>query len=342
MSIYLLDGYLSKSDFENGEQFSTFAGKVLRGCLSAVGIEYNECIKDVVFPFHPQGNSIKGIAEKKGRGVNPNILKGRSAVVKGWYLRKEYEVYLQQCTQRILAAKPTLIVSLGSEALWFLADSTGLKSVRGTTMYCDIGNSKFKLLPTFSPDEIVTRWKEKPIFLSDLSKASREQHFSEVRRPRREVWIYPTIEDILGFEKQYIEPSDDLSIDIETSGTQITCIGFAPSIDRAIVIPFTDRENKTGSYWPDFATELTVWEIVRRICGKKKPRVVGQNFLYDINHLWANYGIQVRHANHDTMLLHHAMQPEMQKGLGFMGSVYTDEASWKFMRVKHSTIKRED
>ena len=76
------------------------------------------------------------------------------------------------------------------------------------------------------------------------------------------------------------------------------------------------------------------------MCGLQKA-IVGQNFLYDINHLWANYGITVPHATNDTMLLHHALQPEMQKGLGFLGSLYTNEASWKFMR--HSeTIKRED
>ena len=32
------------------------------------------------------------------------------------------------------------------------------------------------------------------------------------------------------------------------------------------------------------------------------------------------------------MLLHHALQPESEKGLAFLGSVYTNEASWKMMR----------
>jgi hypothetical protein len=41
------------------------------------------------------------------------------------------------------------------------------------------------------------------------------------------------------------------------------------------------------------------------------------------------------------MLLHHALYPEAQKSLGYMGSLYTDEGSWKQMRGK-TTIKRED
>ena len=52
-------------------------------------------------------------------------------------------------------------------------------------------------------------------------------------------------------------------------------------------------------------------------------------------------GIACRGAAEDTMLLHHALQPEMEKGLAFLGSVYTDEATWKFMS-KVDTLKKED
>ena len=41
------------------------------------------------------------------------------------------------------------------------------------------------------------------------------------------------------------------------------------------------------------------------------------------------------------MLAHHALQPESAKGLGFMGSIYTDEGAWKQER-KVSTIKKDD
>jgi hypothetical protein len=65
--------------------------------------------------------------------------------------------------------------------------------------------------------------------------------------------------------------------------------------------------------------------------------------LYDLHHLWRNYGISVRNAEEDTMLLHHALQPESPKGLDFLGSVYTDEAAWKLMRQRgKTTIKRDE
>jgi len=52
----------------------------------------------------------------------------------------------------------------------------------------------------------------------------------------------------------------------------------------------------------------------------------------------------VRNAEHDTMLLSHALHPESPKGLAFLGSVYTDESAWKLnIRLKHKgTIKKEE
>ncbi len=41
------------------------------------------------------------------------------------------------------------------------------------------------------------------------------------------------------------------------------------------------------------------------------------------------------------MLLHHALQPESLKGLGYLGSVYTDHGSWKQERKMNETIGRD-
>ena len=66
-----------------------------------------------------------------------------------------------------------------------------------------------------------------------------------------------------------------------------------------------------------------------------------QNGLYDIAFLWRAYGIRTMGAAEDTMLLSHALQPESLKGLGYLGSIYSDEKSWKHMRRKDETIKRD-
>jgi hypothetical protein len=66
-----------------------------------------------------------------------------------------------------------------------------------------------------------------------------------------------------------------------------------------------------------------------------------QNGLYDIAFIWRAWKIPVMNAEEDTMLLHHALQPESLKSLGYLGSIYTDEGPWKSMR-EVKTIKRED
>jgi DNA polymerase I-like protein with 3'-5' exonuclease and polymerase domains len=82
---------------------------------------------------------------------------------------------------------------------------------------------------------------------------------------------------------------------------------------------------------------------VRRVLASPVAKVF-QNGLFDMHRLWRTYGIPVNNAEHDTMLLSHALQPESPKGLAFLGSVYTDESSWKLnIRLKHKgTIKKEE
>ena len=100
-----------------------------------------------------------------------------------------------------------------------------------------------------------------------------------------------------------------------------------------------DPRAKDRSYWPDSRTELAAWTFVRGILQGDKVSKCFQNGLYDISFLWRAVGIKVRRAEHDTMLLHHSLQPESLKGLGYLGSIYTDERAWKHMRS--TTIKQD-
>jgi len=63
--------------------------------------------------------------------------------------------------------------------------------------------------------------------------------------------------------------------------------------------------------------------------------------MYDVAFLWRSYGIKTFNFREDTMLLSHALQPESLKGLGFLGSVYTDHGPWKSERKGVQTIKRD-
>lgn len=320
------------------------SGWLIKQLLAQVGISFDDCYVTNVFNLRPRpSNDIINLC-----GPKPEGIKGMPSLVKGKYANAQYTPELVRLYNEINSVDPNIIIALGATAAWALLGTSGIRSIRGSPSGTnDAGfaatgvhlRRTFKVLPTYHPAAVLRDWTLRPIVLSDLDKAKRYSHTPTLTRPSREIWLEPTLADIREFEREYVIPAQRLSTDIETIGEQITCIGFAPTEKIGIVIPFWSAAQKDGNYWRSLSEELAVWNIVRRWC--KTKRTVFQNGMYDIHRLWRTYGITCDLAEDDTMLLHHALQPEMEKGLGFLGSVYTDEPSWKFMS-KSDTQKKED
>jgi hypothetical protein len=253
----------------------------------------------------------------------------------------ELQSELDRLRKEIRTFAPNLILALGNTACWAVLGRTTIGRIRGITTISTHLVPGVKVLPTYHPAAMFKQWELRPIIQMDFYKAAREQHFAEIRRPKRTVLIEPTLEDIRVFKRDQLDSAKRIAVDIETSGHQITCIGFAPSERLALVVPFYDNKRAGRNYWASQRDEEQVWEIVAEIVEDKKTVKIFQNGLYDIAFLWRSYGIKVYNAQEDTMLLHHALQPESLKSLEFLGSVYTDEGAWKQMRGK-TTIKGED
>jgi len=183
----------------------------------------------------------------------------------------------------------------------------------------------------------------RPTAIADLQKAQREAQYPDLRRPSREIWIEPTLDDVASFIAG-IRPDtcSVLSVDIETSGKRITCIGLAPNSRLALVVPFDDERAATGSYWPTAAIEREVWGLIAGVLGDQRIPKVFQNGIFDISFLWRSMRIKVIGAQHDTMLLMHSLQPESLKGLGYLGSLFSDECAWKNLGAHFKTVKREN
>lgn len=316
-----------------GQPFVGASGRLLNQMLAIAGIDREECYVTNVLNLRPRpSNDIKNCCGPKTDGCV-----GMPAVSPGKYLRAEFAGELERLYSEVKTASPNLILAFGATAAWAFLRTSGISKIRGSTAE---GFNGVKILPTYHPAAIMRDWTLRPIVIADLHKAKREQEFSEVRRPRRDVWVEPTILDIQNFfDVSDIGNSPLVSVDIETIGDMITCVGITPRTDMSIVIPFFDPTKPDKNYWPDIKLEIGAWEAVRWVC-ENRPTLF-QNGMYDIHFLWRTMGIRVLNAAEDTMLLHHALQPELQKGLGFMGSIYTDEASWKLMR-KSATAKREE
>lgn len=309
----------------------------LRAIDSIWSLHADEIFRTNVLQFHPPGNDLNEVCGPKAEGVP-----GYPMMIKGKYLNAKYEPQLDRLAQEVLAHNPNLIICLGNSALWALSGSTGIAKVRGTTFYSSLTVADYKCISVYHPAAVLRQWELRPTTIMDLIKAAREAAYPDIRRPHFEVWIEPTIEDIIQFREKFIQNCDLLSVDIETSRTRITCIGFGPRRDLAIVIPFDDFRKSDGNYWSTQQLEKQCWEIIRGILEDANIPKLFQNGVFDISFLMRSYGILVKGAKEDTMLLSHALQPESLKGLGYLGSVYCDFGSWKSMRTKHSTIKRDE
>lgn len=325
-----------QEDEQAGRAFSGPSGRMLAALCSQVGIDFRSAYKTSVMNMRPpQGANIESFCGPKTEGI-PDL----PYYMRGKYVRAEYAPELARLRRELEIEAPNVVVACGPLAVWALLETSGgIKQYRGAPAQSPWG---FKVLPTYHPSSVRKENKLRPILIADLAKVASEAEFPEVRRPSRKIWIDPTLEDIDIFIRDFILPNEFLSIDIETMAESITCIGFAPTISEAIVIPFWDATKPDGNYWPTLTEELAAWDKVRYILSLPKKGVF-QNGMYDLSFMWRTMGLTVPHAAHDTMLLHHAMQPEMEKGLGMLATLYTQEASWKYMRKAGETAsKKED
>lgn len=313
---------------ELGQPFVGTSGWILDKILDQAGIVRKDCLVTNVFNLRPKpSNDIKNLC-----GPAIGRIKDKPALMPGKYIRAEYAPQLERLYDELRRSDPNVIVALGATAAWALLHSTGIRAIRGaTTVTHDIVSGllgrQYKVLPTYHPAAVAREWSLRPIVIADFDKARRQSTFSEFRRPSRKIWLRPTLMDLANYERDFIAPAESLAADIETKQDQITCVGFAPSPETAIVIPFFTENGQ--NYWRSLEEELAAWAYVRHWLATKPTTF--QNGLYDINFLWSRYGIPVPLATEDTMLLHHAMQPELEKGLAFLASCYTEESSWKFM-----------
>ena len=311
------------------------SGRLLTRLLSAAGINRNECWLTNVFNIHPTGDDVNEFC-----GEASTALAGYPAHHGARYVHRRHQPELDRLSRELSLHKPNVCILLGNTALWALLGKNGIGKWRGCVELSSYTKAGVKCVPTYHPAAVSREYPLRHTVIMDLQKAERQSHFPEIRWPKRELWIEPTLEDLYEFERRYITSGITLACDIETAGSQVTTFGISPRPDLALVIPFHDARRANRSFWASERDEFAAWLFIRRICANDQIKKCFQNGLYDIAFLYRSVGIKVKGAEHDTMLMHHSMQPESLKGLGYLGSIYTDERAWKHMRTS-TTIKQD-
>lgn len=304
-----------------------------------------------VFQEHPPNNDLMHFFD-----AVPSDL---PMYVRGKRLRPEARHHVESLWQELRDLKPNLIVAMGNAACWALLGRTGIMSIRG---YIDMSERLgLKVLPTIHPASILRNWRARTVCLSDWQKAKREAEFREIRYTDRWITYNCQMDEIRAWMAL---PAERYAIDVESGwalfsktelermkkytpgqarilSSQLSMVGFARSHTDALVIPFMTRENTEDmSYWPSVNAEIEAWECVRELCERPVNKIF-QNGVYDMTRL-GFMGIKCRRPRFDTMIKHHAMLPEMPKGLGFLGSIFCNERAWKQDYAFGESLKRDD
>lgn len=302
------------------------SGNVFNAMLRTANLERSEFHITNVFDEKLPDNEIKNwcapLAEAKAGGFDDLPSVGSAG-----YLRPEYRHHLDRLVAELDDVKPSIIVPLGGTALWAFTGASDISSQRGSIQLANRIAPGVKILPTFHPAFVIRQWKFFAVVTADIIRAYREGGYRDIRLPKRELLIEPSIQEIRDYMPALLS-SDLLAVDIETGWGQVTNLGFAPDREHAINVPFVDVRKPNKSFYSAI-DEIEAWKLVKEVMESDVPKL-GQNFGgYDAFWFIDNMGIAPRNFRHDTRLIHHALYPELPKDLEFMGASYTEQGAWK-------------
>jgi len=216
------------------------------------------------------------------------------------------------------------VLTLGPHAMFCLTGECKIDTFRGTHVDSPAVEG-MQVVPTYAP-YLYARlaWNERPVVVSAMRKA--KQRF--VDKPRT-IYLPDNIADLYAFSTQHI--SDQIVFDVETNKScRITEFSVSTSSDCCLYVQLEDRAYR--STWSE-QDELDIWLWLRFLAARKDLAWGFHNATYDLTYLDA-YGIRPRGHIFDTMLRHHAWQPEWEKSLGFLASLHIPTRAWKHLRTK--------
>jgi uracil-DNA glycosylase family 4 len=213
---------------------------------------------------------------------------------------------------------------LGATSMHALGIQGSITKARGSVYQLNGGVA----IPTFHPSYIMRgAWAEEVTWINDLAKV-RSLSLKSYKPPVEKFNLFPTLEDVRKFVKEAIEKDRLVAVDIETTSlnpfySKILMIGLAMDGETAVVVPLVKQFGKP--YWSNKDYDLVFKELKKLF---EKAQTMFQNAPFDTWHL-ERHGLPVKRLTHDTMLMHHAIHPELPHNLGYIVSIYGKTPYWK-------------
>lgn len=321
-----------------GLPFAGTSGETLAQMLASVGAKPEEIYYTNLCKYRPPSNKIRSWVDAAGM-PNEQFLQGLLAL-----------------KEEIAEVRPNVIIPLGNYPLKFLTgkgrwiknaelkqfDYSGIGDYRGSILEGNGLTGNAKCVPTYHPRAVLKQYELKHIARLDLRRALEQSQFPEIRRPHKHIVIEPQGADRVAWldwlksTPGTLDPTGRfqsgafLSADIEYIGSRLLCLGATRHADVAVVFRTT--------------TNAAVAEM-RDLMLSGVP-LCFQNGMFDCSILEWYYDIPcVQYLRHDTMIGMHVAYTEFPKDLGFIGSIFTEQAvwwdkvDWKAVDKGHQTIE---
>lgn len=308
------------------------SGQELDRMLLDAGLTRSECFTTNVVKFRPPSNDISEFIPRTKKEITPDCVQ-----IRGKWVKPVVAQGIEELRKELQLVKPHLIIACGNTPLWALLGHEGITKWRGSTLQYTSPECQAVIVPIYHPAAVLRQWDWRWITVHDLRRAKRQLATGPIlQQPNYDFIVRPTykqvfdtfdfIDSALSLATTRQKPMA-LSVDIETRGGHIACIGLAWTTREAICIPLMCVEDREG-YWNETAEATILWRL-QQILTHPWVAVIGQNFLYDAQYFAKHYGYVPR-VVWDTMLMHHVMFPGTPKGLDYLSSMYCEfHQYWK-------------
>lgn len=302
------------------------SGEVFNTCLHQAGLVRASAYILNLWPYKVETNAKTGEISKDGR-----VLWTQKGITEyGW---SEAATTLA----KIKASGCNIVVTLGQQAFEAMAGvRKPMLKWRGSPLQGTERTGK-KFIPTIHPAATLHGtylWRY--LIISDFTKAKRMSDYPDLRLPKRNHVIRPTMDEIVHFmtdwrelavhrDRHYELPM--VATDLEVINHQIACFCLCYDPHLTITIPFTTQSG--DHYWP-IEEEIAIWQMYARLMSEPGLMKVNQNIVgFDAPFLVQQNNIFTRGCLGDNMVAQSIMYPEFRKGLDVISSIYTDEPYYK-------------
>jgi len=312
-----------KTENEMGGPFKGASGNLLNLWLRTVGLEREYIRIDNIYPYMPPGFTVKGAIERVP-----------AEELASW-MEKVHEKVLELPNLRVivpmgnyatfaLTGKGKVRAGVRNHFRWddtpvSLAEKkAGITKLRGSIYAYQARDGRLiKIIPTIHPAAVLQMAKWEKRCIADWRRIKEQSESESWPVPVRNTITDPSVIQIEEWIHANCQKSQPMSVDIETWGKVLSCVGFAASSMESITIPLVGGSLEQG----------VAEAYVRYLCSLSCEKIL-HNGLYDWYWLDAA-GIELRNFKWDTLYMHHAFDPYESHSLDFLASILTYQPYWK-------------